>query len=98
MAAALSTISLRFSDTASSKKGPVPSVRTEREKKRLSSNFWKRRCVFVKALGLFLCADAAGRYKNLERERDKSEKNPPMLDEVRLKINLLSFSVKNGLK
>lgn len=50
----------------------------------------------MKALGLFLCADAAGRYKNLQR--DKSEKNPPMLDEVRLKINLLSFSVKNGLK
>lgn len=64
MAAALSTISLGFSVTAGSKTEPVPCVRREREKKRLLSNFCKRRCVFVKALGLFLYADTAGTYKN----------------------------------
>lgn len=73
MAAALSTISLRFSDTAGSKNEPIPCVRREREReKRLLSNFWKRRCVFVKALGLFLYAETAGTCKN--SQRDKSGK------------------------
>lgn len=56
MAAALSTISPRFSDTASSKKGPVPSVRTEREKKKTFIKLLEAEVCICEGLGfVFMC-------------------------------------------
>lgn len=56
MAAALSTISLRFSDTAGSKNGPVPSVRRERERKKTVIKLLEAEVCICEGLGfVFIC-------------------------------------------